>query len=131
MKVSMENDNNFGYEKITIVVDNMSLTFNSYCRGLSDKPFICDCDMVPLQHYLSDMALLHIGATCHNKKDQSLHSLHEFEYCIQEMTHTSDRGILHTYYTICIVYTGYWRKLPGFKPTVLLSTYSEGGCQVI
>ena len=25
MKVSTENDNNFGYEKITIVVDNMSL----------------------------------------------------------------------------------------------------------
>jgi hypothetical protein len=25
MKVSMENDNNFGYEKITIVVDNMPL----------------------------------------------------------------------------------------------------------
>jgi hypothetical protein len=27
MKVSTENDNNFGYEKITIVVDNMPLTF--------------------------------------------------------------------------------------------------------
>jgi hypothetical protein len=26
MKVSMENDNNFGYEKITILVDNMPLT---------------------------------------------------------------------------------------------------------
>jgi hypothetical protein len=25
MKVSMENDNNFGYEKITIVVGNMPL----------------------------------------------------------------------------------------------------------
>jgi hypothetical protein len=25
MKVSTENDNNFGYEKITIVVDNMPL----------------------------------------------------------------------------------------------------------
>ena len=25
MKVSMENDNNFGYEKITIVVDNIPL----------------------------------------------------------------------------------------------------------
>jgi len=25
MKVSTENDNNFGYEKITILVDNMSL----------------------------------------------------------------------------------------------------------
>jgi hypothetical protein len=27
IKVSTENDNNFGYEKITIVVDNMPLTF--------------------------------------------------------------------------------------------------------
>jgi hypothetical protein len=27
MKVSTENDNNFGYEKITILVDNMPLTF--------------------------------------------------------------------------------------------------------
>ena len=26
MKVSTENDNNFGYEKITIVVDNMPLS---------------------------------------------------------------------------------------------------------
>jgi len=25
MKVSMENDNNFGYEKITILVDNIPL----------------------------------------------------------------------------------------------------------
>jgi hypothetical protein len=28
MKVSTENDNNFGYEKITIVVDNISLSHN-------------------------------------------------------------------------------------------------------
>ena len=28
MKVSTEKDNNFGYEKITIVVDNMPLTKN-------------------------------------------------------------------------------------------------------
>jgi hypothetical protein len=27
MKVSTENDNNFGYEKITIVVDNITLTY--------------------------------------------------------------------------------------------------------
>ena len=27
MKVSTENDNNFGYEKITIVVDNIPLSF--------------------------------------------------------------------------------------------------------
>jgi hypothetical protein len=27
MKVSTENDNNFGYEKITILVDNIPLTF--------------------------------------------------------------------------------------------------------
>ena len=26
MKVSTENDNNFGYEKITIVVDNIALS---------------------------------------------------------------------------------------------------------
>jgi len=26
MKVSTENDNNFGYEKITVLVDNMPLT---------------------------------------------------------------------------------------------------------
>jgi hypothetical protein len=29
MKVSMENDNNFGYEKITIVVDNIPLRLMS------------------------------------------------------------------------------------------------------
>ena len=28
MKVSTENDNNFGYEKITILVDNIPLTYN-------------------------------------------------------------------------------------------------------
>jgi hypothetical protein len=28
MKVSMENDNNFGYEKITILVDNMPLNLD-------------------------------------------------------------------------------------------------------
>jgi hypothetical protein len=28
MKVSTENDNNFGYEKITIVVDNMLLSLH-------------------------------------------------------------------------------------------------------
>jgi hypothetical protein len=27
MKVSTENDNNFGYEKITIVVDNIPLSY--------------------------------------------------------------------------------------------------------
>jgi len=33
MKVSMENDNNFGYEKITILVDNIPLSycFFKYC----------------------------------------------------------------------------------------------------
>ena len=30
MKVSTENDNNFGYEKITIVVDNIPLTYTWY-----------------------------------------------------------------------------------------------------
>jgi hypothetical protein len=28
MQVSTENDNNFGYEKITIVVDNIPLTYS-------------------------------------------------------------------------------------------------------
>ena len=76
--------------------------------------------MVPLQTYLSDMALLDTGSTCHNKNEQSLNSLYEFEYCIEEMKHTSDRGILHTYYTIFIVYTGYLCKLPGLKHTKLI-----------
>jgi hypothetical protein len=30
MKVSTENDNNFGYEKITIVVDNIPLKYKVY-----------------------------------------------------------------------------------------------------
>jgi hypothetical protein len=32
MKVSKENDNNFGYEKITIVVDNIPLNKITYKR---------------------------------------------------------------------------------------------------
>ena len=36
MKVSTEDDNNFGYEKITVLVDNMSLTNESEgCVGLN------------------------------------------------------------------------------------------------
>jgi hypothetical protein len=35
MKVSTENDNNFGYEKITILVDNIPL------RGEIDDNFFC------------------------------------------------------------------------------------------
>jgi hypothetical protein len=35
MKVSTENDNNFGYEKITIVVDNIPLTV-----ALSKRSFV-------------------------------------------------------------------------------------------
>jgi hypothetical protein len=31
MKVSTENDNNFGYEKITIVVDNIPLRIDQTC----------------------------------------------------------------------------------------------------
>jgi hypothetical protein len=34
MKVSMENDNNFGYEKITIVVDNIPLSINEVLFGI-------------------------------------------------------------------------------------------------
>ena len=33
MKVSTENDNNFGYEKITIVVDNMPLKYSGKNDG--------------------------------------------------------------------------------------------------
>jgi hypothetical protein len=44
MKVSMENDNNFGYEKITIVVDNIPLTpgciYTKMCQ-LKKKPIQC------------------------------------------------------------------------------------------
>jgi hypothetical protein len=50
--------------------------------------------MVPLQTYLSDMTLLDTGATCHNKNDQLLNSLYEFEYFIEEMKHTSDFGLV-------------------------------------
>jgi hypothetical protein len=32
MKVSMENDNNFGYEKITIVVDNIPLIKKKFVK---------------------------------------------------------------------------------------------------
>ena len=38
MKVSTENDNNFGYEKITIVVDNLPLTITS--RGINLSSFV-------------------------------------------------------------------------------------------
>jgi hypothetical protein len=34
MKVSTENDNNFGYEKITIVVDNMPLRREVIARSV-------------------------------------------------------------------------------------------------
>jgi hypothetical protein len=34
MKVSTENDNNFGYEKITILVDNIPLTL--FYRSIHD-----------------------------------------------------------------------------------------------
>jgi hypothetical protein len=34
MKVSTENDNNFGYEKITIVVNNMPLTSKNRDGGV-------------------------------------------------------------------------------------------------
>jgi hypothetical protein len=34
MKVSMENDYNFGYEKITIVVDNIRLSINEVLFGI-------------------------------------------------------------------------------------------------
>ena len=39
MKVSMENDNNFGYEKITIVVDNIPLRNKCkwYCQNYAIK----------------------------------------------------------------------------------------------
>jgi hypothetical protein len=34
MKVSLENDNNFGYEKITILVDNIPLNWLTGFRGI-------------------------------------------------------------------------------------------------
>jgi len=37
MKVKTENDNNFGYEKITIVVDNMPLSFDLTKETLSEN----------------------------------------------------------------------------------------------
>ena len=40
MKVGTENDNNFGYEKITIVVDNIPL---SHLREKSSKPVFTKC----------------------------------------------------------------------------------------
>jgi hypothetical protein len=36
MKVSTENDNNFGYEKITILVDNMHLSNNHSIKWTKD-----------------------------------------------------------------------------------------------
>ena len=44
MKVSTENDNNFGYEKISILIDNMPLNYiqKLYTTNpeLGDNPFI-------------------------------------------------------------------------------------------
>jgi hypothetical protein len=37
MKVSTENDNNFGYEKITIVVDNIPLIYNNTFHYLMSR----------------------------------------------------------------------------------------------
>jgi hypothetical protein len=65
--------------------------------------------MVPLQTCLSDMTLLDTGSTCHNKNDQSLNSLYEFKYCIEEMKHTSDQGIFYILiiqYALFILGTG-------------------------
>jgi len=44
MKVSTENDNNFGYEKITILVDNIPLS-----RETAKQPFIKDHVYGPMQ----------------------------------------------------------------------------------
>jgi hypothetical protein len=38
MKVSTENNNNFGYEKITIVVDNIPLSMLDLNLSLKKKP---------------------------------------------------------------------------------------------
>jgi hypothetical protein len=105
--VTLETHSLFRFRYMRIF--NVILIFNYYCRSLSDNPFICDCDMVPRQTYLSDMTLLYTGATCHTKNDQSLHSLKEFEYCIEEMKHTSDRGIFYILiiqYVLFILGTG-------------------------
>jgi hypothetical protein len=37
MKVSTENDNNFGYEKITILVDNIPLSVMELCHFEKNK----------------------------------------------------------------------------------------------
>ena len=45
MKVSTENDNNFGYENTTIVVDNIPLNHkgDTYCvTDLTVKLIVCD-----------------------------------------------------------------------------------------
>ena len=39
MQVSTENDNNFGYEKITIVVDNIPLRFKTYLKKKDNVTF--------------------------------------------------------------------------------------------
>jgi hypothetical protein len=40
MKVSTENDNNFGYEKITIVVDNIPLIYISLLSIVISHAFV-------------------------------------------------------------------------------------------
>jgi hypothetical protein len=41
MKVSMENDNNFGYEKITILVDNIPLSGPWHDYTYKTYSFLC------------------------------------------------------------------------------------------
>ena len=42
MKVSTENDNNFGYEKITIVVDNIPLT--NHAKVFKNIMILLECN---------------------------------------------------------------------------------------
>ena len=39
MKVNTENDNNFGYEKITLVVDNIPLRLKTYLKKKDNVTF--------------------------------------------------------------------------------------------
>jgi hypothetical protein len=43
MKVSMENDNNFGYEKITVLVDNMPLIERGQIYFYASSPDAAAC----------------------------------------------------------------------------------------
>jgi hypothetical protein len=51
MKVSKENDNNFGYEKITILVDNIPLSKD-------DKAIYKKCSLLAFRRFWPDIPLV-------------------------------------------------------------------------